>query len=233
LVEAIEEESGGIVLSYRKAKRYDCPGDEAERQRLKEGAIVSGIVTRRIRGGLLVNVGVNVFLPARELAGHLADDIGKTIECEIVEIDEPRRHIVVHFRNLVERPPRSAREEQEIDLGIKQVWDKLAERYPPGTVITGTVRLLTYYGAFIAIEEGIDGLLHVSDLSRVRKVHHPIEVLNEGDRVTCVIVDVDPDRRRIALGLRADVQDNKDAAAHPDVVSDVPAHRVSQVQAAP
>jgi small subunit ribosomal protein S1 len=98
------------------------------------------------------------------------------------------------------------REKQEISLGMKQVqpnpWDKVAERYPQGTVITGTVRNLTNYGAFIEIEEGIDGLLHVSDMSWVRKVSHPSEVVQKGQKVTCVVLNVDQERKRVALGLK-------------------------------
>src|SRR5436853_1212425 len=98
------------------------------------------------------------------------------------------------------------KEKQEISLGMKQVqpnpWDKVAERYPPATVITGTVRNLTNYGAFIEIEEGIDGLLHVSDMSWVRKVSHPSEVVAKGDKVTCVVLNVDQERKRVALGLK-------------------------------
>jgi small subunit ribosomal protein S1 len=98
------------------------------------------------------------------------------------------------------------KEKQEISLGMKQVqpnpWDKVAERYPPGTVISGIVRNLTNYGAFIEIEDGIDGLLHVSDMSWVRKVGHPSEVVAKGDKVQCVILNVDQDRKRVALGLK-------------------------------
>lgn len=97
-------------------------------------------------------------------------------------------------------------DKQEISLGMKQVqpnpWDKVAERYPQGTVITGTVRNLTNYGAFIEIEEGIDGLLHVSDMSWVRKVSHPSEVVQKGQKVTCVVLNVDQERKRVALGLK-------------------------------
>src|SRR5437870_3175217 len=98
------------------------------------------------------------------------------------------------------------KDKREISLGMKQVqpnpWDKVAERYPPNTVITGTVRNLTNYGAFIEIEEGIDGLLHVSDMSWVRKVGHPSEVVSKGDKVQCVILNVDQERKRVALGLK-------------------------------
>src|SRR5438132_4789221 len=98
------------------------------------------------------------------------------------------------------------KEKQEISLGMKQVqpnpWDKVAEPYPQDTVITGTVRNLTNYGAFIEIEEGIDGLLHVSDMSWVRKVSHPSEVVQKGQRVECVVLNVDQERKRVALGLK-------------------------------
>jgi small subunit ribosomal protein S1 len=98
------------------------------------------------------------------------------------------------------------KDRQEISLGIKQVqpnpWDKVAEKYPPGTQITGVVRNLTNYGAFIEIEEGIDGLLHVSDMSWVRKVGHPSEVVGKGDTLGCVVLNVDRDRKRVALGLK-------------------------------
>src|SRR6476620_7010937 len=98
------------------------------------------------------------------------------------------------------------KEKQEISLGMKQVmpnpWDKVAERYPPNTVVTGVVRNLTNYGAFIEIEEGIDGLLHVSDMSHVRKVAHPSEMVAKGDKVTCMVLNVDQERKRIALGLK-------------------------------
>ena len=98
------------------------------------------------------------------------------------------------------------KDKQEISLGIKQVqanpWDKVAEKYTPGVVVTGAVRNLTNYGAFIEIEEGIDGLLHVSDMSWVRKISHPSEVVSKGDKVQCVILNVDQERKRVALGMK-------------------------------
>src|SRR5688572_28530625 len=81
-------------------------------------------------------------------------------------------------------------------------WDEVARKYPPGTQITGTVRNLTNYGAFIEIEEGIDGLLHVSDMSYVRKVSNPSEMVQKGQKLTCVVLSVDQERKRVALGLK-------------------------------
>jgi len=98
------------------------------------------------------------------------------------------------------------KDKQEISLGMKQVqpnpWDQVAHKYPPGTIVEGVVRNLTNYGAFVEIEEGIDGLLHVSDMSWVRKVVHPSEVVQKGDRVRCVVLNVDQERKRVALGLK-------------------------------
>jgi len=97
-------------------------------------------------------------------------------------------------------------EKQEISLGMKQAetnpWDLVEQNYPPGTVIEGTVRNLTTYGAFVEIEEGIDGLLHVSDMSWTKKVSHPSEVVRKGDKLQCVILSVDKAKKRIALGLK-------------------------------
>jgi len=97
-------------------------------------------------------------------------------------------------------------EKEEISLGMKQTqpnpWDEVAQKYPPGTTIQGKVRNLTNYGAFIELEEGVDGLLHVSDMSWTRKVSHANEMLKKGDEVECQVLSVDEDRKRIALGLK-------------------------------
>ena len=102
LLDAVEDESGAIVLSYRKAKRQKEWEDVIAKH--KEGDVVSGMVTRKIKGGLLVNIGVNVFLPASQVdirrPPDIGDYIGKTIECKILKIDEARRNIVVSRRKL-------------------------------------------------------------------------------------------------------------------------------------
>jgi small subunit ribosomal protein S1 len=97
-------------------------------------------------------------------------------------------------------------QKQEISLGMKQAetnpWDLVEEHYPLGTVIEGTVRNLTSYGAFVEIEEGIDGLLHVSDMSWTKKIAHPSEMVKKGDRLQCVVLSVDTEKKRIALGKK-------------------------------
>ena len=103
------------------------------------------------------------------------------------------------------------KEKQEISLGMKQAetnpWDLVEQHYPVGTVIEGTVRNLTSYGAFIEIEEGIDGLLHVTDMSWTKKITHPSEMVKKGDKLRCVVLSVDTGKKRIALGLKQLAQD--------------------------
>ena len=98
------------------------------------------------------------------------------------------------------------KDKQEISLGMKQVeenpWERVAERYPPGSVVEGKVRNIANYGAFVEIEEGIDGLLHVSDLSWTKKIGHPSEILKKGEDVRAVVLSVDQEKQRIALGLK-------------------------------
>jgi len=102
-------------------------------------------------------------------------------------------------------------DKQEISLGMKQTqpnpWDNVTAKYPIGQVVTGTVRNLTNYGAFIELEEGVDGLLHVSDMSWTRKISHASEMLKKGDSITCQVISVDEQRKRIALGLKQMDQD--------------------------
>ena len=103
------------------------------------------------------------------------------------------------------------RDEQKISLGIRQTesnpWDQVQEKYPIGTRIKGKVRNFTNYGAFVEIEEGMDGMIHVSDMSWTRKVNHPTEVLKKGDVVEAVVLEVDPSQQRISLGLKQAQED--------------------------
>jgi small subunit ribosomal protein S1 len=98
------------------------------------------------------------------------------------------------------------REEQKISLGVRQLeanpWDKALEKYPPGTKVTGKVRNLTSYGAFVELEEGLDGMVHVSDLSWTRKINHPSEVLKKGDEIEVVVLEIDKANQRISVGVK-------------------------------
>jgi small subunit ribosomal protein S1 len=103
------------------------------------------------------------------------------------------------------------KEEQKISLGIRQLeanpWDKAQEKYPPGTRVKGKIRNLTSYGAFVELEEGIDGMIHVSDISWTRKINHPSEVLKKGDEVEAQVLEIDKPNQRIALGIKQLAED--------------------------
>ncbi|MBI2803484.1 MAG: 30S ribosomal protein S1 [Planctomycetes bacterium] len=189
LLESVEDESGAIVLSYRKAKRQKEWEDIITRH--KEGDVVSGAVTRKIKGGLLVNIGVNVFLPASQVdirrPPDIGDYIGRTIECKILKIDEARRNIVVSRRKLIE-DDRSERK------------SKLLAEIEPGQIRKGVVKNIAEFGAFVDLG-GIDGLLHITDMSWGR-VNNPHEVVKIDQELEVYIINVDKDREKIALGLK-------------------------------
>jgi small subunit ribosomal protein S1 len=102
-------------------------------------------------------------------------------------------------------------EEEKISLGMKQIeedpWQGLAAKYPTGTVVAGKVRNLTSFGAFVEIEEGIDGLVHISDMSWTRRIHHPSEVVRKGETVKVQILSIDTENKRISLSIK-DLQEN-------------------------
>jgi len=98
------------------------------------------------------------------------------------------------------------KEEQKISLGIRQLepnpWEEIEHKYPIGKQVKGTVRNMTAYGAFVELEEGIDGMIHVSDMSWTRKINHPSEMLKKGDEVEAVVIDIDKNAQRISLGVK-------------------------------
>jgi small subunit ribosomal protein S1 len=98
------------------------------------------------------------------------------------------------------------KEKHEISLGMKQTeanpWEEVEKKYPPETVVQGRVRNLTNYGAFIELEEGIEGLLHLSDMSWTKRITKPSDVVRKGEKVEAVVLSVDPERKRVALGLK-------------------------------
>jgi small subunit ribosomal protein S1 len=189
LLEAVEDESGSIVLSKRKADRIR--GWERIISTHREGDVVRGRVTRKIKGGLLVDIGVPVFLPASQVdlrrTGDIAEFIGREIEAKIIKIDESRMNIVVSRRRLLEE----RREEQK-----KALLDEIAE----GQLRRGEVKNIADFGAFVDLG-GIDGLLHITDMSWGR-IGHPSEVLKIGDQIEVKVLRVDRESERIALGLK-------------------------------
>src|SRR5438552_16402698 len=189
LLDAVEDESGAIVLSYRKAKRQKEWEHIIEKH--KEGDVVSGQVTRKIKGGLLVNIGVNVFLPASQVdirrPPDIGDYIGKTIECKILKIDEARRNIVVSRRKLIE----DQREEMK---------KKLLSEIEPGQTRKGVVKNIAEFGAFVDLG-GIDGLLHITDMSWGR-ISNPHEIVHIDQPLEVYILSVDKEKEKIAVSLK-------------------------------
>jgi small subunit ribosomal protein S1 len=112
-------------------------------------------------------------------------NVGDQVECVVLNVNPAERRISLGMRQLAANP-----------------WDSLHDKYPVGLTVEGRVRNLTDFGAFIEIEDGIDGLVHVSNLSWTKRVKHPSEVLKKGDRVKAVVLAIEPDKRRLSLGMK-------------------------------
>jgi len=110
---------------------------------------------------------------------------GQMIEAQVLDIDQQNRKITLGMKQVMPNP-----------------WEVLSSKYPPGSKIKGTVKNVTNFGIFVGVEEGIDGLVHISDLSWVKKFRHPKELFKKGDEVECVVLDVDPGRERFSLGIK-------------------------------
>jgi len=273
LLEEVDAE-GGILLSKRKADRIR--GWERIIENNKEGDSVTGKVTRRIKGGLLVDIGVPVFLPASQVdirkPGDISRFIGRDIECKILKIDTENHNIVVSRRKIIEEDRNASKEKileeievgqlrkgvvkniadfgvfvdlggldgllhisdlswgrithpceivkldeeiecyvigvdkknEKISLGLKQKakspWETVEQEYPVGNRVKGTVVNIMNYGAFIRLEEGIEGLVHISEMSWTRRIAHPADILNLRDEIEVVVLDVNKERQSIRLG---------------------------------
>ena len=243
-----------------------------------EGDVVKGRVTRKIKGGLLVDIGVNVFLPASQVdirrPSDIADYIDQDIECMILKIDESRRNIVVSRRKLIEITREQQKKQlleeievgqvrkgtvkniadfgafvdlggidgllhitdmswgrinhpsdmlkiddqievmvlhvdkdrEKIALGLKQKsaspWENVADKYPVGTRVVGEVVNVMSYGAFVKLEEGIEGLVHISEMSWTKRINHPSELVNIGDKIEVVVLGINKDKQEISLGMK-------------------------------
>ncbi len=282
LIEEVDESTdletrGLIALSKRKARKIEEWNKVMDS--VKEGDVVTGIVTRKIKGGLLVDVtGVNVFLPASQVdirrPSDIGDYVGRTIQCLVLKIDETRRNIVVSRRALIEQERTEKkkllletlevgqlrkgvvkniaefgafvdlggidgllhitdmswgrighpsemvaidqeievqvlhidREREKIALGLKQKtaspWDDVEAKYPVGSTHKGTVVNVMSYGAFVKLEEGIEGLVHISEMSWTKRVSHPNELVHIDDEVTVVVLKIDKEKHEISLGMK-------------------------------
>ena len=276
LLEQMEDAEGAVVLSKRKADRIR--GWEQILVTRKEGDVVEGKVVRKIKGGLLVDIGVPVFLPASQVdvrrPGDIGDYVGRSIRASILKIDEERKNIVISRRKLIEEEREAAkakllgqvkegdivrgtvtniadfgafidlggldgllhitdmswgrvnhpseivkigdevevkilnidREREKIALGLKQKetspWEEIEKKYPVNSRVKGKVVSLMSYGAFVALEEGIEGLVHVSEMSWTRRVNHPSELVEVGQEVDVVVLEINKEKLEISLGMK-------------------------------
>ncbi|MGL4539836.1 MAG: 30S ribosomal protein S1 [Candidatus Rhabdochlamydia sp.] len=271
-----EGEDGQIVLSREKARR--------QRQweyivhHCKEGSIVKGKVIRKVKGGLMVDIGMEAFLPGSQIDNkrikNLDEFIGQSYDFKILKINTERKNIVVSRREILEEERISRKAEllenihereiykgcvknitdfgvfldldgidgllhitdmtwkrikhpsemvslgQELEviilhvdkekgrvaLGMKQKetnpWEEIEKQYPSGTRVKGKIVNLVPYGAFIEIEPGIEGLIHVSEMSWVKNVTDPSEIVNKGDEVEAIVLSVQKEEGKISLGLK-------------------------------
>ena len=184
---------GNIVLSRRvllETEREAMRKDTLER--MEEGVVLEGIVKNITDYGAFIDLGgVDGLLHITDMSwgrvGHPSEilTIGDKINVKVLRYD---------------------RERERVSLGLKQTtddpWNTAAEKYPVGTVVQGKVVSLTDYGAFIALEEGIEGLIHISEMSWIKKIRHPSQILSVGDMVECAVLNLDVENQRISLGLK-------------------------------
>src|SRR6478735_3570144 len=174
------------------------PWDSIE-QKYPVGAKVKGKVVNLVPSGAFVELdpGVEGLVHVTELAW--TKRVAKP--ADVLKPDQEIEAVVLGIN----------REEQKISLGLRQLetnpWDKALDKYPPGSHVKGKVRNLTSYGAFIELEEGLDGMIHVSDISWTRKINHPSEVFKKGDEVEAQVLEVDKANQRIAVGVKQISQD--------------------------
>jgi small subunit ribosomal protein S1 len=271
-----EGEDGQIVLSHEKARRLRQW--EFIVNHCKEGSIVRGKVIRKVKGGLMVDIGMEAFLPGSQIDNKriktLDEYINEVFDFKILKINTERKNIVVSRRELLEEERISKKAEmlenielgevrrgvvknitdfgvfldldgidgllhitdmtwkrikhpsemvelgQEVEvvilhvdkekgrvaLGMKQKesnpWEEIEHRYPIGTIVRGKIVNLVPYGAFIEIESGIEGLIHVSEMSWVRNITDPQEMVNKGDEVEAIVLAIQKEEGKISLGMK-------------------------------
>ena len=189
-LEFVEDASGNTILSKEKAdfmRRWKELNDAFENETL-----VTGMVIRRIKGGLIVDLGVvQAFLPGSQVDVRPIQDfdvyLDKEIELRIVKFNEARKNIVVSHKIILED-------------SLKEQREALFEELEVGSILEGRVKNITDFGVFVDLG-GIDGLLHITDLSWGR-VNHPSEVIGMNDSITVKVIEYDEDRKRVSLGLK-------------------------------
>jgi small subunit ribosomal protein S1 len=189
LIEKLEDKEGMVVLSKEKAEFKQ--NWERILSICNEGGTISGKVKAIVKGGLLVNIGVEAFLPASQIdvstPKNLGQYVGNTYDFKVVKINQERQNIVLSRRELIEQERTERRQ-------------KLLSEMTPGDIRKGTVKNITDFGAFIDLN-GIDGLLHITDMSWGR-VGHPSEILKVGQDIDVVVLDINREKERVSLGLK-------------------------------
>ena len=189
LIEKLEDKEGMVVLSKEKAEFKQ--NWERILTICNEGGTIAGKVKAIVKGGLLVNIGVEAFLPASQIdvltPKNLTQYVGNTYDFKVVKINQERQNIVLSRRELIEQERNERRE-------------KLLSEMTPGDIRKGTVKNITDFGAFIDLN-GIDGLLHITDMSWGR-IGHPSEILKVGQDLDVVVLDINREKGRVSLGLK-------------------------------
>jgi len=275
-LERLEDRDGNPVVSFDKAEQKK--NWEHILENCDEGSIVPGRVKSKVKGGLIISIGVDSFLPASQIdiqpPKNLDQYVGQTYDFKVIKINPDRRNIVLSRRELIEEqraekrrklleevkpgdPRRGVvknitdfgafvdldgldgllhitdmswgrishpsemlkqgeeidvmiieinREKERVSLGLKQTkqnpWENIENKYPVGAKVAGRVVNLVPYGAFVEIEEGVEGLVHVTEMSWTKRITKPSELLKVGDEVEAVVLGIQKDEEKISLGLR-------------------------------
>lgn len=276
LLERLEDKDGMVCISKNKADKLK--NWERIVSQYQEGDVIKGTISRRIKGGMMVEIGLDAFLPASQIDIHYIKDkdalMGKEFDFKIIKINEKRKNIVLSRRELLEEIRQKERSKllaeikegdirtgivknitdfgvfidlggldgllhitdmswgrishpsellavgdevdvkilkydrsrERVSLGLKQKvpnpWEAVANKYYPGRKVQGRVVNIMPYGAFIELEDGVEGLCHISELSWTRKINHPSEILAIGDVVEIVVLKTQPEEEKISLGIK-------------------------------
>ena len=189
ILEKLEDKEGNPILSYEQAQQKK--NWENILVKCQEGSIIPGRVKAKVKGGLIVSIGVDSFLPASHIdiqpPKNLDQYVGQTYDFKVLKINHERQNIVLSRRELIE--------EQRINKRRD-----LLEKLQPGQVRKGVVKNITDFGAFIDLD-GMDGLLHITDMSWGR-IGHPSELLKQGEEIEVMIIDINREKERVSLGLK-------------------------------
>lgn len=189
ILEKLEDKEGNPILSYEQAQQKK--NWENILSKCQEGAIIPGRVKAKVKGGLIVSIGVDSFLPASHIdiqpPKNLDQYVGQTYDFKVLKINHDRKNIVLSRRELIEEQRVNKRRD-------------LLEKLQPGQVRKGVVKNITDFGAFIDLD-GMDGLLHITDMSWGR-IGHPSELLKQGEEIEVMIIDINREKERVSLGLK-------------------------------